>query len=273
MIEQFTEAKIDIKRIRKDIFHSTAPGFFVVKGFAKIKQIEQLRSFWSNKKIQDVFHQFIKNKEVMFGSPNYMYNKPKEKDFAYCCFFWNEPLCEITHQLVFNAQRLRNEIEGRPCYYGLTAGGERHLQYRVCNSRSGGIIVHPHGDFIEQERKDPTGNHEFDPSRIQATLVLSSKGEDYSGDGFIFTTNQGKKLSFADMGVKAGDLVLWRYGNIHEVKNLEVNEQQLGFLRVILPMFDLTFRSRLVPENTRQLEYIGKVKNKRLYKETLDEDT
>ncbi len=272
MIEQLIEEQLDFNALRKEIFHSSRPGYVVLKDFVKSEQLDKIRRFWLDPNLSNNFYQFIKNGDVGFGTPNYLYNKPTPDDFAYCCFLWNVPPCQLTHQLAFSIQQIRNKVEGKPSYSGLTPVDGWVLQYRVCNARSEETIVYPHGDFIEQYRCDPTGSHEFDPSRIQATLLLATKGEDYDGEGFIYTSNQGDKITFDEMGAKAGDLILWRYGNLHEVKEVKVNENQIGFMRVIYPMFDLK-----IELNTEKLghevEYVGMVNNHRIYKELLDDNT
>ena len=202
------------------------------------------------------FRGFIKNVDVTTGSPNYYYNKPNISDVSYCNFMWNKPNSILTHEIAFIIQQIRNQIEGNPIYHGLMGDDQQFLQYRVCNSVSPGQIVYPHGDFIEQERRDPAADHKFDPKRIQATLALSTHKQDYDGDGFIFTTNQGIKVNLGDIGVEAGDLVLWRYGNIHEVKNIIVGDGQSGFLRIIYPTFDLSTRKK---DNAESYKYLGKV--------------
>ena len=75
---------------------------------------------------------------------------------------------------------------------------------------------------------------------LQATLLLSDKGRDYHGTGFHMTTNRGDWVTFGDdVPATAGDLVIWRYANLHEVADITTEPGQFGFMRIIYPVYDL----------------------------------
>ena len=79
----------------------------------------------------------------------------------------------------------------------------------------------------------------FDPSRLQATLALSSPREDFNNGGFYLDID-GKEFFNQDLDVEAGDLILWRYNLGHGVKNVAVNSKKdLGFMRIIYPSFQI----------------------------------
>lgn len=256
----------ELSKIRTRIYHSKGNGFYVFKNFLSSDELSKLRGFWLNKSVDDRFSSFIRNSDVTTRSPNYMYTKPNEGDRAYCCFLWNEPPCEVSHSLAFEIQLLRNTIEQRPIYNGLNGLHGQYLQYRLCNTVSSGQVVYPHGDFIEMGRSDPAANHAFDPSRLQATLLLSTQGEDYQGEGFVMEDNQGKPITFHGMGAVAGDLIVWRYGNLHQVRNVEVTQEQSGFCRIIYPTFELN-PQQLYPEvkAAEEFEFIGTVNGDDIY--------
>jgi hypothetical protein len=89
----------------------------------------------------------------------------------------------------------------------------------------------------------------YDPSRLQATLFLSEKGRDYASGGFRFETNQGKTIGFGDeIAVAPGDLVIWRYNNLHSVENVASASGQFGFMRIIYPPEDVAAMPPATPQ-------------------------
>lgn len=266
MIKKLLFKQLDVSEMRMQLYHSKSPGFVIFKNFVQPEILNRIRDFWLSDSIESQFAPFVANKDVLSGCPNYFYRKPTELDSAFCCFLWNEPPCDLTHELAFEVQQIRNILEGNTLFHGLNGIGGHNLQYRVCNSVSSGQIVYPHGDFVEQERKDPTGSHEFDPSRLQATLYLSSKEQDYDGSGFLFTTNDGKEICFTDLGVEAGDLVIWRYGNTHQVEGIHCQNKQTGFLRIIFPTFDFSpDKQKRMYGNDEKLRFVGEVKGRKIF--------
>ena len=98
---------------------------------------------------------------------------------------------------------------------------------------NGDVIVPSHRDYYHPE--DPW-NEDHDPSRLQATLFLSERDADYSGEGLWIEDNSGLELVFGrDVPIKAGDLVFWRYWNQHGVRNVKVDQDQRGFVRFVYP--------------------------------------
>ena len=229
--------KKEIEKIRKKIY--SKGGFYIIKDFLNKEDLQRIQADW-NGNISYAFHGFIKNRKVSPGSPKYMYNHPSEDDFAYCTQIWNEPYDELLHNESLKIQIMRNQVEGKPLYYGLHESTGKALQYRVCKTVSPGYSVKQHADFFEEYRPDPTGSHIFDPSRVQASLFLSDYGKDYKDGGFKLWNDQKTKYKLfgRDIKVKAGDLVLWRYSLPHEVSEINCMNKELGFMRIIYPLFD-----------------------------------
>jgi hypothetical protein len=95
---------------------------------------------------------------------------------------------------------------------------------------------------------------EFDPSRLQATLFLSDRNIDYAGSGFLFEKNNGHKITLGgDIPIQSGDLLIWRYGNLHSVENVKCTAEQFGFMRIIYPIYDLTDKAPSPPKLSRRV--------------------
>ena len=146
---------------------------------------------------------------------------------------WAQPLDQFSRYLSVQIQSMRNELEGRPPYSELFTDGNQAVSYRFVINWNGKEIVKGHTDYYHPE--DPL-NKNHDPSRLQATLVLSKWGTDYSGEGFWMQDNSGHELVFGrDVHVNPGDLVFWRYWNLHGVRNIQSVKGQQGFIRFIYP--------------------------------------
>lgn len=223
--------------IRKSIYGGK--GFSIFRNFLPIQDLKAIQDCWTSD-ISFEFSDFIPNRDVTVGCPAYLYNRPSPKDFAYCTHIWNEPIDDLLHSYAYQAQMIRNQVEGNPLYQGLHEMSGKALQYRVCRTVSSGTVVNKHADFFDEFRKDPTGDHAFDPSRVQLTLILSEYGKDYTGGGFKLWLDEDKPMLFGeDIIVNAGDLIAWRYTVPHEVSDVVVQNATYGFLRVIFPQFDL----------------------------------
>ena len=227
--------------IRSNIYGKS--GFSVIENFIPKDKVESIRNNW-NQDISFYFSDFIKNSDVTTGVPKYLYNRPTKDDYAYCTHVWNKPVDELLHEYSFKIQMMRNILEGNPLYYGLHESTGKALQYRVCRTLSNSIVVKKHADFFEEYRRDPTGSHSFDPSRIGATLFLSDYGTDYQDGGFKLwsDTNDSYVLFGRDVNVSSGDLVFWRYSLSHEVSGVTPIHHNNGFLRVIYPLFDVSYK-------------------------------
>lgn len=227
----------ELLKIRREIY--SKKGFYIFKNFIAENDLNILVENWTSD-IAFSFSDFVPNKDVKPGTDPYAYFRPSEKDFAYCTQIWNKPLDDLMHSYVYQAQFIRNKIEGNPIFLGLHESTGKALQYRVCRTVSSGPIVNKHADFFDEHRNDPTGDHLFDPSKVQLTLFLSNFDKDYKDGGFKLWLDDTKPTLFGDeVNVDAGDLVVWRYSIPHEVSNVTCIDPKIGFLRVIFPQFDI----------------------------------
>jgi len=236
----------DLKAIRSAVYGPK--GYHIVSNFIDKQHLETIKSTWTSD-IRYHFDDFKRNKEVGPGTSAYAYFRPTTEDFAYCTHIWNDPLDELLHTYAYRAQFIRNHIEGCALYSGLHEASGKALQYRVCRTVSAGQVVNKHADFFSEYRSDPTGDHTFDPSRVQITLMLSDYDKDYTNGGFKLWVMDDEPILFGhDVEARAGDLIVWRYSIPHEVGNVVALDKEIGFLRVIFPQFDTNGYS---DENTK----------------------
>jgi hypothetical protein len=116
--------------------------------------------------------------------------------------------------------------------------------YRVITTHNvEGVEVVDHTDWNEPESNYLRYNHQM----TQATLFLSRYGVDYEGDGFSFTTNTGERVRFGpDIQVEPGDLLIWRYANVHGVGSNKALPKGLGFSRMIFPYEKISLAPQVV---------------------------
>jgi hypothetical protein len=228
---------MNINHIRSNIYSS---GYHTLKNYLSSDTVSRLAATWVS---MDHYHfdNFIKNVDVKPGCNPYLYTRPTPKDFVFCQHIWNQPIDEELHEIAYDIQMMRNSIEGKPRFAGLHECHGTALQYRICRTVSEHAKVYPHADFFEESRQDPTGSHAFDPIRIQATLLLSTFNIDYKGGGFKLynDTRTSYQLFGRDNCASAGDLIFWRYSLLHEVSDVQILNNGLGFLRIIFPVFEI----------------------------------
>lgn len=230
--------EMQLAEIRHKIYYQE--GYYVFKDFLSPERVSEIQGFWSDKAVAYEFHDFIKNRHVLPNCPPYQYHSPSDEDFAYCTHIWNQPIDEKLHEEMLHAQLIRNQIEGNALYHGLHESTGQALQYRVARTVSEGQVVKRHSDFFEEFRIDPAGSHIFDPMRLQIHLMLSTYGQDYAGEGFKFWNQEKTEYQVVgrDIEVGRGDLLLWQYTMPHEVSNVQILDANIGFMRVIGPLFD-----------------------------------
>lgn len=229
----------DVLSMREAIYHG--PGYVVFKNFIARDIARDLGYRWFSGQYNHLLHDgFIKNQEIRRDTPPYLIRRPTDEDWSICHQIWSAPLDEMAHNIAMESQRLRNLIEGRPLYFGTREHDDLLMQYRLCRTRTGGVTVKPHADFMEEARQDPSGSHMFDPKRTQMTLFLSDYDLDYTDGGFKFMTNDERYVTFGkDIEVQSGDLVVWKYTNLHEVSDVRVlNDSIFGFSRIVFPLFE-----------------------------------
>ena len=152
-------------------------------------------------------------------------------------FFWNKPAHELTYEIMYSSQLIRNSIESKFLHSEISHLTGRCAEFRPQLSIDGNCKNNSNISFISLHKDwDGPGEQWTDHKRIQVTLFLSDYEKDYYGDEFSFTTNFGEKLNFAkDTDVKAGDLVFWKYSNLHGVESVITEEGQFGFFRITMP--------------------------------------
>ena len=222
----------ELMEIRNELYHSAGKGYYVIRGFLDSSFSDHIIKFWNDElPLSKLTHERIdkmdKSKMFYSGCPNYVYTNPY--GVTYFNWLWNEPYDEVTYAAAWKISELRNLVMSKNFFLRFFPGKEgRTVGFRVIQTTSGENIVPSHKDWI--------GETFFDPSALQATLILSEHGKDYTGDGMLFTTNQGEQVVLnKDLDLKPGDLVLWRYINEHAVQNIQTTSEQMGFLRIIFP--------------------------------------
>lgn len=236
-------SKKHCNEIRRELYHSDGSGYYILSNYLNEKFTEHIVSFWA----EYVKEQSFKPKgQIYYGCPNY--RTSNSNGVSYYNFFWNSPVDEATQEVSFHIQQLRNQVMGRPTYFELQPINGRSVSYRVVNTKQGSPVS-PHRDWIGDL---------FDYSRLQATLFLSEHGRDYSGNGLLFTLNNGTEISISqDLDIGRGDLLLWRYNNRHSVENVETNTNQIGFLRIIFPPEQTPPEKPIVSRLTSRVKYVA----------------
>lgn len=220
----------EINAIRKELYRSDGPGYYVFKDYLTKEFVDHLLQFWTREIIPENTHtkieQFKKEETFYQGCPNYYY--PNNYGHAFYNYFWNKPVDEVSYAVSMQIQFLRNFVESKNFYTDIFPLTGRSYAYRVVITKGGSDIVGAHTDWLEKN---------FDPSRLQATLILTKKGVDYEGTGMTLASNdkQTEWVFDGNLEVNPGDLVLWRYNNVHSVKDVSSKDDQLGFIRMIFP--------------------------------------
>ncbi|MCA3265840.1 MAG: hypothetical protein ING19_07190 [Azospirillum sp.] len=218
---------------RHALYHSTGPGYILIRDFLNSDAVAHLRALWSTVDASHAHQAFVDKTWIYRNCPNYV-NDDGQGNRSFYNFFWNAPLDEVTFTACLHIQMLRNRIAGRAPFTEVFATGAKAASYRVVHSRNATTWIAPHRDYFDEKNK--FDKMRYDLTRLQATLFLAEKGVDYSGTGFKFECNDGTHIVFGDeFRVRAGDLAIWRYNNLHSVENVESEPGQFGFLRIIHP--------------------------------------
>lgn len=222
-----------IREWRRELLLGDKP-FIRIPNFVSEQFIEMIQQRWRTMSAQG-FAPFISNANIQRTSPNY-HLYVDNQFHGYYLFPWNAPVDEYTHHICLAVHQLRNKIEGHTDFHHIFPYENRFVQFRVLRSLNGGMHVAQHADFIASPPPKALSKHVFDPNRIQATLLLSQKHIDYTGEGFVFIVGEHVIDPCAD--AKSGDLLLWRYTEQHAVREVYSHPSQLGFLRIIFPVVD-----------------------------------
>lgn len=225
----------DLIKIRKEIYHSDGKGYYLFKNFLPKDYVTHIKTFWFNEAINDQNIKKFKSKsDIFFGCPNYRYasNKENLNNIIFYNFLWNTPSDQLTFDLSIQILMLRNIIMSKSISNNLFHKNSIHYNtFRVVKTLESNNIVPYHKDWITEPY--------FDPSALQATLFLSQNGKDYSGKGFSIENNDGQ-MQFFDTAsnnvIKEGDLMFWRYNNLHGISDKIKPLNDSGFTRMIFPV-------------------------------------
>lgn len=229
-----TSAQVDVEAARKTLYHSDGTGVLKVSSFLDPRATETLRQRWLSMSTEH-WAEGLGNHEAGPGAPRYRIQGPHDQD-AWCLGPWNTPPDSLTFSAVFTLQKIRNAIEGRPSWRGLMDFQSSWIQIRVVHTRSGPHFVGAHADYAERPPATPLGSHHRDLGRLQATLLLSTPGVDWAGEGFWLKTLDGSRWTLAESNAKAGDLLLWRHSLEHGVGSVQPTQGGAGLLRILVPV-------------------------------------
>jgi hypothetical protein len=222
---------------RMALYHSSGPGYAVFRQFIDPGQVAYMQRFWTGVDPAASHSLFPGKTHIYPGCPDY-YVVDADGSRTFHNFFWNAPLDEFTHTLSIAISMLRNRISGRAPFAEVLPHGAKAVNYRVIVSKNTKTWIAAHRDYAAFDKRFE--KNKYDPSRLQATLFLSKKGQDYTGTGFKFERNDGQLVSFGtDVPVDSGDLVIWRYNNLHSVEDIATEPGRLGFMRMIFPPEDV----------------------------------
>jgi hypothetical protein len=234
-LTDFALPEAALSGVRHELYHSTGPGFVIFRNFLNADQVEHLRVFWGSFRTDQGYATFEGKHQFVAGCGNFVSRDPKNDNATFHNFLWNVPIDELTWTTAWMVQGLRNRISGRPFFAETIGNAGRVVNNRVVLTRNAETWIAPHRDYFNYDRRLEKGL--YDLSRLQATLVLARKGEDYQGRGFVFEKNSGETISFGtDVEVHPGDLIVWRYNNLHSVEGVSSKPGQLGFLRFLYPL-------------------------------------
>ena len=222
-----------IHRVRKELYHSSGPGYVVFKQFISSEYSRHIFDYWTKYVVPEKSHQqFISRELLRPGNPNF-YNQSPNGSRSFYNPFWNSPPDEVTHEVCLKITQLRNQIESRPSFSEIfPVPGGRCVIPRIVITKTGENVLVPHSDY----GLDEPNPENIDLRRTQVTLFLSKYGKDYSGSGFIFHTNQGEKIQLEkELDLDPGDLVIWKYSNVHAIDSIDVEDDQAGFVRILFP--------------------------------------
>jgi hypothetical protein len=231
--ESLSIAEDALRDIRRALYRSDGDGFFVFRDFLAEDVVRHIRSIWPAIDPART-HKLFQSKEDFSALCSDFYTADAQGNRNFYNFFFNTPVDEVTWSASLAVQVLRNRLSGRPPLAETFPVSGRSTSYRVVITREAKTWIAPHRDYMQDPQS--LDRNKYDLTRLQATLFLAEKGRDYSGTGFRLSRNDGRTLVFGtDVPIKAGDLVIWRYNNLHSVEDVSTTEGQLGFMRIIYP--------------------------------------
>ncbi len=220
---------------RRTLYSSDGPGWLVVRAALAPAVLAQLQRTWTAPPSAP-FAPPVSNADAGPGAPMFRSDGPFHQT-SHVWGPWNPPIDPVLRSIEWGIQLLRNRLQGRPPWFGLSHPSQAWMQTRVVRTVDGEGFVRDHADYAEAPPAEPLGQHRADPTMLQATLLLSTHGHDWTGEGFwlrLSGTDQRLPIA-APPHAEAGDLLLWRHAMTHGVGEVRTPAHGLGFLRVILP--------------------------------------
>jgi len=262
----------DLARLRKELYHSSGAGYVIFPRFLDQDTVRHIQSIWPNIDPART-HKVFWSKLDMSAACSDFYTADIHGNRNFYNFVFNTPVDEVTWTASIFVHMLRNRLSGRPPFAETFPVSGRALSYRVVITRVSKSWVKPHRDYMQEPGS--LDRNKYDLSRLQATLFLSEKGHDYTGTGLRFERNDGRSVVFGtDVPVKAGDLVIWRYNNLHSIEEVDAADGQLGFMRIIYPPEIMhpprPYVDQSVVPAPPSLSVRAKTAGKRMAKATLD---
>jgi hypothetical protein len=223
---------------REALYGDGKPGYTVLKQYLTTDEVAHLHQVWKKNPPDPACFDTVPREPKLIGQRPFAFFGNRRT--CYYNYLWNKPIDEFSHTLCFSIALLRNQLQQTPLYFNLAPNGRRLASYRLILSdtyKEGDIEVQPHQDFSTEKYKTEEPESQL---YLQATLFLSEYGVDYTGRGFYFTTNQGEKLYLGrDLDIKPGDLMIWRYINVHGVDDTQALPGGMGFMRMVFPHEDI----------------------------------
>ena len=222
----------ELRPARHALFHSSGPGYVIFRQFIKAEVVAHIQDIWCNIDHTKTHTPFASKDHFYEECPDYV-NTLGDQGVSFYNFFINNPYDEVTWTVSLYAHMIRNRLSNRGPFAEIFPFSGRQTSYRVVITRNSETWLAPHRDYLYGDRNDKSL---YDLSRLQATLFLSRKHEDYSGIGFSFELNNGTPVVFGDdVILNPGDLAVWRYNNLHGVTDVRSRTDQRGFIRITLP--------------------------------------
>ncbi len=230
------EAGGRLRAFRAPLYSADGPGYVVVKNVLEESVLRHLQTIWRAPELA-AFSGPRSNVEAGPPAPPYRLDGPFQQS-AWIWGPWNEPYCAVTHAVCWGVQHLRNRLQGQPPWFGLAYPHQAWMQTRVVHTLDGEGFVREHADYAEAPPATPLGRHHADPTMLQATLLLSTAGRDWTGEGFwVCAEGADERTLLASPPLaEAGDLLLWRHSLRHGVGEVRTPAGGLGFLRILLPI-------------------------------------
>ena len=220
---------------RRALYGTDGSGWIVVRSAVSPTTLAQLQRTWTAPPSES-FAPPVPNTEAGPGAPMFRADGPFSQT-SHVWGPWNPPVDPALRAVEWGIQLLRNRLQGRPPWFGLSDLENGWIQTRVVRTLDGEGFVRDHADYAEAPPATPLGQHRFDPTMLQATLLLSTRDTDWTGEGFwLRPTEAGPPLPLAAPPyAQAGDLLLWRHSLVHGVGEVRTPPDSLGFLRVLIP--------------------------------------